>query len=138
MANTYYSSKEELLKIEEPLLGIDSLLEEYGKQNNLGFIKNDHEIERTTVWKKDDGVYRKFGISIIDEKLLSFIIFAVAWQDRDDGRYIQRKLIIDDLRPPFKAEEIIALLDQARKEVTSWTRDDLKKAYPDEGKKKKK
>lgn len=137
----YYSgrSKEEVIRLESPLTAIEPLLEKYGKEYGFELIRNYHDfISRFLHCITEEKINQRIDFYLEDEKCLSFSVWIIAWQDRDDGRYINKKPVVENISPPFREDEIIALLDKARKEVSSWTRDDLKKAYPDKGQKKKK
>lgn len=113
--------------LEKPLLDIEPLLDEFVKVTGANLTKNDHgEAERTVRFRAPDGVRRKLQIFLVNEEKLEFKVWAVAAEDRDDGRYWREK-VLAIVSAPFQSDEMQKLLEEGRKLLEGWQKCHLKK-----------
>jgi len=127
MPNGYHGSREEWDRLEAPLCRVDAELRAFAERNGLTLTKNDHGWpERSLTWV--DGVERKLQVLLADESARTYNVWAVAWEDRPDGRFWKRAAIANGLTEAELCERLGALLAAGHAALAAWKLADLERA----------
>ena len=96
MANGgWYGTQEEWDKLEEPLLEVDSIINEFADEYNLGVNKNHKDWPgRHFIWGNKARCLIQLFLK--DEEQITYTLWLCASQDRDTGRYWKQKKLVDN------------------------------------------
>jgi len=117
--NGYAGSKAEWVRIERPLIEVDSIIGAFATEHGLSCSANYHDWpERSLIW--GNGVRRLIQIYLESEDQLTFRVWLCASQDRGLKRFWKQENLRTGLGPEQLKAELPTLLAQAYEKVNSW------------------
>ena len=126
MPNGFYGTKEEWEKIDGPLKQLDSFFKLYAQQYGFKLSKYYHnEAERSFSLVGRDRIKRDIQVYVVDKKKPSYKMWAVAWEDRNEGRYWKQTIIKPDICSPLDEQSMRKWLEEARIFLNNVKRGDL-------------
>ena len=123
MANGGYFTEQRWQKIESPLLGVDSIINEFAESNGLEVTRN-HKgwPERSIVWNHNN-VRCLIQLYLASEDSLSFNLWLCASQDRGRERFWKQENPIKNRTIPEFSEQLSVLLEEGREKLLKWSND---------------
>jgi hypothetical protein len=126
MANGFHGPREEWDRMAQPLLRLDSILEDFGRRHGLTLEGDSRWPNRSFRWGAP--VSRLIQIFVDDESGPTYKVWIAASEDRASGRYWRQETPMAGA----KIEDILArlpeILDEAFARVSSWNSSDLELA----------
>ena len=121
MANGGWNgTAEEWARIEQPLLDIDPIIEEFAREFGLTIHKNDNDWPgRAFVW--DNGVNCAIHLYLADQDKLTFNLWLCASQDRGRTRFWKQETPIKDQRIEQFRDRLADELRTGRRTLIGWT-----------------
>ncbi len=123
MANGFYGTREAWETLEAPLLGVDSILEEFAARRELSLTKNHKAPERSFRWGAP--ISRLIQIYVSDEKAPHFNLWVCASEDRNGRRFWRRQTLLEEVGAGAIACGLHDSLDEAYRLASSWLTSDL-------------
>jgi hypothetical protein len=123
MANGgWYGTKEEWERIENPLINLDSIMDDFANDISLNVTKNYKDWpERSIAW--GDNVRCLIQIYLVDDKKLTFNLWLCASQDRGLKRYWKNEFLVKEKTVDEFRDNLALLLREGFEKLTAWSDD---------------
>jgi hypothetical protein len=110
----------EWAQIEQPLLGVDPILDEFAKKFGLKKFRNFNDWP-CRVFDWDNGVRCQIQLYLVDCEKLTFNLWLCASQDRGTSRFWRHETPIREQRIEQFADRLADELQQGRRKLIGWT-----------------
>lgn len=126
MPNGFHGTKNDWKQFESPLLELDNRIEAFAQTHQLSIIRNYHNWPGRML-TSGRSPNRSIQLYLQDQRLSTWRIGIVAYEDRRDGRYLKGKKVAVDVPEHQPQQKLEEFLEQAWAEVKTWSKRDLQK-----------
>ena len=113
-------SAEEWARVEQPLLDIDPIIDDFAREFGLTKHENDKDWPgRALVW--DNGVQCLINLYLADQNELTFNLWLCASQDRGNTRFWKQETPIKEQRVEQFSGRLADELRNGRRKLIGWT-----------------